>query len=123
MKRCAPIFLFGIVLMLTILLWGIATASAMETTVGQILADSDSFDGQEVSVAGTVSNLKFRTLKDQRPCTLFVLVGEGGRINVFMVGRLKLNPGQSVKVTGVYRKMVTISHRLYQNEIEASEIR
>jgi hypothetical protein len=40
-----------------------------------------------------------------------------------MLGRLNLNPGQRLQVTGVYRKMVTISHRLYQNEIEASEIK
>jgi len=123
MKRCARIFLFGIILMLTILLWGNVTAAAKETTVGGILAGSDSYDGKKVSVTGTVSNLKFRTLKDQKPCTTFVLVGEGGHINVFMLGHLNLNPGQKVQVTGVYRKAVTISYRLYQNTIEASKIK
>ncbi len=52
-------FSFGMVLALTIVLWGNFSDAAIETTVDKIVADKDSYDGQEVSVTGTISNLKF----------------------------------------------------------------
>jgi hypothetical protein len=96
----------------------------MDTTVEKIVAKKDSFDGKEVSVKGTVSNLKFKTANVKDDFTTFALVGEaGGRINVFIWGSLKLKPGQKVQVTGVYRKVRKTPRRYYYNEIEASEVK
>jgi hypothetical protein len=96
----------------------------MDTTVEKIVAKKDSFDGKEVSVKGTVSNLKLKTANVKDDYTTFILVGEsGGRINVFIRGNLKLQPGQKVQVTGVYREVWKTAHRNYYNEIEASEVK
>ena len=86
MKRCTSKFLFVIVLVLTIVLGGFSICPAIGTTVDKILADKNSYDEKEVSVSGTVSaNLKFKTSKDGKNFTTFLLLGEsGGRINVII---------------------------------------
>ena len=96
---------------------------AVGTTVDQIVAHKDSYDGKEVSVSGKISNLKFKTSKGGNKYTTFLLVGEsGGRINVYVSEHPKLKPAQKVRVTGIYRKVKKTAHRNYYNEIEASEV-
>ena len=78
----------------------------MDTTAEKIITKKDYYDGKQVTVKGTVSNLKFKTANVKDDFTAFILVGEaGGRINVFIWGSLKLWPGQKVQVTGAYRKV------------------
>jgi len=124
MKRCTSKFLFVIVLVLTIILGGFSICPSIEITTEKIVTDKDSYDGKEVSVKGSVSNLKFKTLKGGNNYTTFVLVGEsGGRINVIISEHPKVKTGQKVRVTGVYRKVKKTAHRNYYNEIEASEVK
>ncbi len=112
------------VLALTIVLSGVSISAAMETTAEKIIIKKDSYDGKQVTVKGTVSNLKFKTANVKDDYTTFILVGEsGGRINVFIWGSLKLQPGQKVQVTGHYRKVRRWAQRNYYNEIEASEVK
>jgi len=123
MKRCNPKCVFGIVLTLAIAVSGFSIFPT-ETTVEKIVTNKDSFDGKEVSVKGIVSNLKFKAATVQEKYTTFILVGEsGGRVKVFISGRVELRPGQEVQVTGVYRKVRKTTHRNYYNEIEASSVR
>jgi hypothetical protein len=124
MRRRIPKILFGIVLVLTIVLSGFSICPAIEITTEKIVTDKDSYDGKEVSVEGSVSNLKFKTSKGGNNHTTFVLVGESGsRINVFIWGRLKLKPGQKVRVTGLYRKVMRVAQHIYYNQIDASEVK
>jgi hypothetical protein len=124
MKRYTSKFLFVIVLVLTIVLSGFSICPAIEITTEKIVTDKDSYDGKEVSVKGSVSNLKFKTSKSGNKYTTFVLVGESGvRINVIILEHPKVKAGQKVRVTGVYRKVKKTAHRNYYNEIEASEVK
>jgi hypothetical protein len=130
--------LLGVILSLSVLLWGNFSDAAVpwplliptepsepvETPAEKIVADKDSYDGKEVSVSGKISNLKFKTLKGGNKYATFLLVGEsGGRINVIISEHPKLKPGQKVRVTGLYRKVKKAPHRNYYNEIEASEVK
>lgn len=124
MKRSTSKFLVRILLILTIILGGFSVCPAVDTTAEKIVTKKDSYDGKEVSVKGTVSNLKFKTANAKDDYTTFVLVGgSGGRINVFIWGNLKLKVGQKVQVTGVYRKVRKTTQRNYYNEIEASQVK
>ena len=124
MKPYNSKLLFGIFLVSVIVLGSFSICPATETTVEKIINNKDSYDGQEVSVTGTVSNLKFRTLTAGNNYTTFILVGKsGGRIKVFNWGKLKLQPGQKVQVTGLFRKVRRTGNRNYYNEIEASEVK
>jgi len=138
MKRSTSKVLLGVILSLSIVLWGNFSDAAVpwpllipdepskpvETPAEKIVADKDSYDGKEVSVSGKISNLKFKTSKGGNKYTTFLLVGEsGGRINVIISEHPKVKTGQKVRVTGLYRKVKKAPHRNYHNEIEASEVK
>jgi hypothetical protein len=124
MKRHFLKFSQVIFLVLAIVLGSFTICPAIETTVDKILADKNSYDGKEVSVSGTVSaNLKFKTSKGGKDYTTFSLLCDSGRrINVFIWGKLKLQGGQKVRVTGIYHKVMRVGQSTFRNEIEATEI-
>jgi len=116
--------LFGVFLVSAIVLGGFSICPAVETTVEKIMYDKDSHDGQQVSVTGTVSGLKFGPLVGGKTYTTFILVGKsGGRVNVLIWERLQLKPQQEVTVTGTYRKAWRTDRRMLNNVIEASRIK
>ncbi len=123
MRRSPSKALFGILLVSTIVLGGFPICAVGETTVQDIINKGDSYDGQQVSVTGTVSNLKLRALEAGKNYMTFILTDKsGGRIRVFAWGQLKLQPGQKVTVTGTYRKVGKMAHHIFNNIIEASQI-
>lgn len=116
-------FLWIIIFVLAIVLCGNFSYAAQETTVQKILANRDSYDGQEVSVSGTVSKLKLKTSKGGNDYTTFSLLSEsGGSLTIFVWGQSKLKQRQKVKVTGTYRKFKRVGRYTFYNEIEATEI-
>ena len=116
-------FLWIIIFVLAIVLCGNFSYAAQETTVQKILANRDSYDGQEVSVSGTVSKLKLKTSKGGNDYTTFSLLSEsGGSLTIFVWGQSKLKQEQKVKVTGTYRKFKRVGRYTFYNEIEATEI-
>jgi exonuclease VII large subunit len=116
-------FLWIIIFVLAIVLCGNFSYAAQETTVQKILANRDSYDGQEVSVSGTVSKLKLKTSKGGNDYTTFSLLSEsGGSLTIFVWGQSKLKQGQKVKATGTYRKFKRVGRYTFYNEIEATEI-
>ena len=123
--RLSPLkALFGILLVSAIILGGLSICPAMETAVEKIINNGDSYDGQEVSVTGTVSNLKFGSLEVGNNYTTFMLASKsGGRIKVFAWGRLTLKAGQKVQVTGIYRKVWATARRHFYNQVVASEVK
>jgi hypothetical protein len=124
MKPYSSKYLFAIFLASAIVLGGFSICPAVETTVEKIINNRDSYDGREVSVTGTVSNLKFKRFETGNDYTTFMLASKsGGRIKVFIWGKSKLQAGQKVQVTGVFRKVRTTARRQYHNEIEASEVK
>jgi exonuclease VII large subunit len=116
-------FIWIIILVLAIVLCENFSYAAQETTVQKILANRDSYDGQEVAVSGTVSKLKLKTSKVGNDYTTFSLMSEsGGSLTIFVWGQSKLKQGQKVKVTGTYRKFKRVGRYTFYNEIEATEI-
>ena len=124
MGRSSSKVWLGILLISAIVLVGFAICAAAETTVEEILNKGDSYDGKTVSVTGTVSNLKFGSIEVGNNYTTFMLAStSGGRIKVFTWGKLKLQAGQKVQVTGVYRKVSKAGARYFYNQIVASEVK
>jgi len=122
MRQCFLKILWVTVLVLVLLVSSVYPA--IEATIGDILQNKDRYDGEEVSVSGTVSKLKFKTSKSGNDYTTFSLIGDsGGSINVFIWGQSKLKAGQKAKVTGIYRKVKKVGRYTFYNEIEAVEIK
>jgi hypothetical protein len=113
----------SIVLFLAVVLGGSSINAAMETTVEEIMADKDSYDGKEVSVSGAVSTPRFKSSRHGKPYMTFPLLGDSkGRINVLFWGNMKLKTGKKIRVTGIYRKIMEMGKYTFRDVIEASEI-
>jgi hypothetical protein len=115
----SPVFLLAS----AILLSGPSVHAAQETTVEEIMADKDSYDGKEVSLSGAVSTPKFKGSRHRKPYMTFPLLGDSGsRINILFWGDIKLKTGKKIKVQGVYRKTMEMGKYTFRDVIEASEI-
>jgi exonuclease VII large subunit len=96
----------------------------METTVEEIMANKDSYDGKEVSVNGAISTPRFKSSRHGKLYMTFPLLGDSkGRINVLFWGEIKLKTGKKVEVKGVYRKIMEMGKYTFRDVIEAGEIK
>ncbi len=97
--------------------------AATETTVEEILANPDSFDGKEVSVSGAVSTPRVKSSRHEKPYMTFPLLGESvGRVNVLVWEPMKLKKGEKIKVTGTFRKVMEMGKYTFRDMVEASKI-
>ena len=123
MKRFLLIYSPILLLISLVLLCRTSTHAAGETTVEQIMADKDFYEGQEVSVYGVVSTPRFKSSRHGKPYMTLPLLGDSkGRINVLFWGDKKLKTGRKVRVTGIYRKMMEMGKYTFRDVIEATEI-
>ena len=124
MRRSSSKAWVAIFLTSAIVLVGFAICAAAETTVEEIMKRGDSYDGRDVSLTGTVSNLKFGSIDVGKNYTTFMLATKsGGRIKVFAWGKLTLKTGQKVQVAGVFRKVSKAGNRFFYNQIVASDVK
>jgi len=122
-KRWFVEFSLLIILFFSAVVLGNCVHAAIETTVEEILANQDSYDGKEVSVSGTVSTPRFKASRHGKPYMTFpLLVESGGRVNVLVWEQMKLKKDEKVKVTGTYRKVMEMGKYTFRDMIEASEI-
>jgi len=122
MKRYFLIYSLTLLLASVLLLCGTST-HAGETTVEEIVADKDFYEGKEVSVTGAVSTPRFRASRHRKPYMTFPLLGDSGsRVNILFWGDIKLKTGKKIKVRGVYRKVMEMGKYTFRDVIEASKI-
>jgi hypothetical protein len=123
MKRSFGVYSLIFLLASTFLLLGTSTHAAVETTIEEIVADKDSYDGKEVSVTGAVSTPRFRASRHGKPYMTFPFLGDSGsRINVLFWGEIKLKTGKKIKVQGIYRKTMEMGKYTFRDVIETSKI-
>ncbi len=122
MKRYFLIYSLTLLLASVLLLCGTST-HAGETTVEEIVADKDFYEGKEVSVTGAVSTPRFRASRHRKPYMTFPLLGDSGsRVNILFWGDIKLKTGKKIKVRGVYRKVMEMGKYTFRDVIEVSKI-
>jgi hypothetical protein len=123
MKRFLLIYSTIFLFVSAILLCGNSVYAAMETTIENIMANKETYDGKEVSVSGAVSTPRFKSSRHGKPYMTFPLLGDSkGRINVLFWGNMKLKKGKKIRVTGIYRKIMKMGKYTFRDVIEASEI-
>lgn len=66
----------------------LVNAQAVKTTVSDILANPDKYDGKMVQVEGKVLSPKFKTSKKGNPYTTFKVSDAGNTLSVFSFGTL-----------------------------------
>jgi len=119
MNRLFLKFSLFLILFLTTTSWG-AVHAAVETTVEEIMASKDFYDGKEVSVSAP----RFKASRRGKPYMTLPLLGDSkGRINVLIWGNLKLKTGKKVRVTGTYRKVMEMGKYTFRDVIETGEVK
>jgi hypothetical protein len=98
-----------------------ANAQGIKTTVTEILASPDKYDGKVVMVEGKASSIKEKTSKKGNAYTTFKITQKGNTLSVFTFGELTIKNGDTVRVEGKYQKVKFVPPKLtFYNEIDAS---
>ncbi len=108
-------------LVFALLLAGIP-AAALDTSPKAILADPDRFDGQPVTLQGTVTH--FRTQVSARGNAYYTFDISDGRqaVRVFSSGESPCRNGQTVVVEGQFLKVKQQGRYRFYNEVDARRV-
>ena len=110
---------FGLCLALT-LLAASPTPSASSTHIADILASPSSFDGQHLTVNGTVQQLSAKTSRRGNDYTTFDLC-DASCIHVYSYGHPKIANGQTLTVNGRFFADKKVGTLDFKNELDADE--
>ncbi|HET9392650.1 MAG TPA: hypothetical protein VFO29_03850 [Candidatus Rubrimentiphilum sp.] len=94
--------------------------SASPTPIATILAAPASFDGQHVTVNGTIQQLSERTSRRGNDYTTFDLC-DGSCVHVYSYGHPKLSNGQTLTVSGKFFADKHVGNADFKNEIDVDE--
>jgi len=89
--------------------------------IAGVLANPASFDGQHLSLSGTVGNLAEKTSRRGNDYTTFDLCNGASCIHVYTYGHPKLANGQALTVTGKFFADKHVGSLDFKNELDADE--
>ncbi len=104
-------------LVLLVLLTAGLSLAASAAAIVQITAHPQNFDGQVVTVSGTVSALRARTSRKGNEYETFT-VCNGSCIHVFTFGQPLIRDGGQVSVTGTFAAVKHVGRYTFHNEID-----
>ena len=113
-RRMVATLLGGLLLLVT-------TAHAVNTSPSAILATPDRFDGQTVTISGTIAHLRERV--SQRGNLYYTFDLDDGRqaIRVFSFGKAPCRAGGAT-VDGTFEKVKQQGRYTFYNEVTASSV-
>jgi hypothetical protein len=122
-----PMFLrtviaLGLTLYLLSLLPTVATAQPVRTSPSEILGNADRFDGQAVTISGTVTNFQERVSRAGRPYYTFDLSDGTEVVHVFSFGKAPCKSGGAT-VDGTFAKFKQQGQYTFSNEVTAARVR
>lgn len=94
-----------------------------DTSISTILQNPDSFDGQTVTLRGTVTNLRETVSRRGNPYYTYDLRQGDQTIRVFSFGKAPCSKEEAATVEGRFTKIKRVSGRTFYNEIEARTTR
>jgi hypothetical protein len=93
-------------------------AAALDTTAAEILKNPERFDGQTVSLSGTMSRLDARTSRKGNAYYTFSM----HELTVFSPGSPPCRDGAAVTVAGVFKKIKQVGHHTFRNQVDADSV-
>jgi DNA polymerase III alpha subunit len=106
------------------MLFSTASVEAREATAQAIIANPALYDGQTVTVHGTVTELRERTSRRGNAYTTFKLQDpSGGAVSVFSWGHPTSKNGDRVEVEGVFQEVKHVAPYVFYNEIDSRRVR
>jgi hypothetical protein len=120
MQRSKGSIFTGAVL-LALLSWGAARAS--EVAIHSIVAAPTKFDHQNVTLVGSITDLKETTSRAGNDYTTFKLQDPSGDVlTIFVWGHPALRNGVRVSVDGVFETEHHAGRYTFYNEVEATKV-
>jgi hypothetical protein len=121
MRRAVLTGLCGVLTALAPLV--LATADPTATSPSELLANPDRFDGQAVTLQGTVEKFREKVSPDGAPYFKFRLSDEQTGVRVFSFGRSPCRNGMQATVDGIFEKVNRLGPRTHYNEIAATRVK
>ncbi len=112
----------GVALFLLSLLSTVAAAQALRTSPSEILGNAERFDGQAVTISGTVTNLQEQVPRAGRPYYTFDLSDGTEAVRVFSFGKAPCKSGGAT-VDGTFAKVQQRGQYTFSNEVTATRVR
>jgi hypothetical protein len=120
MLRSKGILVIGAIVV-GLLWWGAARAS--EVAIHSIVANPAEFDHQNVTVVGSIADLKETTSHAGNDYTTFQLQDTGANaLTIFIWGHPVLTDGENVRVNGVFETEHRAGRYTFYNEVEAASV-
>ncbi len=111
-----------VALFLLSLLSTVATAQPLRTSPSEILGNAERFDGQAVTISGTVTNLQEQVSRAGRPYYTFDLSDGTEAVRVFSFGKAPCKSGGAT-VDGTFAKVKQRGQYTLSNEVTATRVR
>ncbi|MBV6456992.1 MAG: hypothetical protein HONBIEJF_00097 [Fimbriimonadaceae bacterium] len=107
---------------LLVVLLPLFSMAADVVKVEALLKSPDKFHEKVVTAKGKVTKFEAKVSKKGNPYNLFQLADGKGTVNIYVRGKLAkpLKDGQTVEVTGTFRKEKKLRDFTVKNEIDAS---
>ena len=101
----------------------LAGAGPAAISPSELLADPDRFDGQAVTLQGTVERFREGVSPDGAPYYKFRLSDEQYAVRVSSAGRSQCRDGMQATVDGTFEKVNRLGPRIhYYNEVMATRV-
>jgi hypothetical protein len=120
MRRVVLASLCGALTALALL--ALASAGPAAISPSELLADPDRFDGQTVTLQGTVEKFREKVSPDAAPYFKFRLSDEQTAVRVFSFGRSPCRNGMQATVDGIFEKVNRLGPRTHYNEVTATHV-
>ena len=120
MRRAVLTGLCGALTALALL--ALASAGPAAISPSALLADPDRFDGQAVTLQGTVEKFREGLPLDGASYYKFRLSDEQPAVRVFSFGRSPCRNGMQATVDGIFEKVNRLGPRTHYNEVTATRV-
>ncbi len=120
MRRVVLTGLWGAVTALALL--ALASAGPAAISPSELLADPDRFDGQTVTLQGTVEKFREGVSPDGAPYYKFRLSDEQYGVRVFSAGHSQCRDGMQATVDGTFERVNRLGRRTHYNEVTATHV-
>ena len=117
MRRRVPVVVAVVVVLASVSLGG--TSWGLTTSPSETLDNSARFDGQVVTLTGTITNLRPRVSAKGNAYYTFDLSDGPRTIPVFSFGRSPCTTGTKATVEGTFQRVKNVGRYTFYNQIDA----
>jgi hypothetical protein len=120
MRRTVFISLGAALTALGPLAW--VNAGPVSISPSELLANPDRFDGQAVTLQGTVEQFRDKVSPDGAPYVKFLLGDGASAVRVFSLGRSPCRNGMQATVEGTFEKVNRLGRLPYYHAVTATHV-